>query len=80
MLCLIAVEHMHTQIGLQAYLLLLKKWSRYDAYTASLKTLVSAGRVLTIRTQGKLAFYTVRGSGSEVQIICAAEYVLPRPG
>ena len=45
-----------------------------QSQTTVIDRLALAGRVLTIRTQGKLVFYTIRGSGSEVQIICAAEY------
>lgn len=37
--------------------------------------IVFAGRVMLARGQGKLIFYTLRGAGAELQIICAAEYL-----
>ena len=32
----------------------------------------NAGRVIFVRGQGKLIFYTLRGAGSDVQIMCNA--------
>lgn len=44
------------------------------AMTSVLDTAVNVhtGRVIFVRGQGKLIFYTLRGAGVEVQIMCNA--------
>jgi len=32
----------------------------------------SAGRIIFARGQGKLIFYTLRGAGQEIQIMCSS--------